>query len=49
MRLIVVQAGDIGEHLAPLMLERFADLAVDFFQRLDAIRRKRGRDLGHGE
>jgi len=46
MRGIIVQAGDIGELLTPSMLERFTDLAVDFFQGLDAVSRKGRRDHG---
>lgn len=38
MRVVVIEAGNIGEMLAPRLFKAFLDLFVDFFQRLDAVR-----------
>ena len=37
VRIVVVQAGHIGKSFPAGVQEGFADLAVDFFQRLDAV------------
>ena len=37
MRVIVVEAGDVGEVLTACFFEAFFDLFVDLFQRLNAI------------
>jgi hypothetical protein len=46
MRVVIVEAGDVGELLAARLLEAFADLLVDLFQRLDAVGAEGGRDHG---
>src|SRR6056297_3079673 len=40
MRGIAVEAGYVSEFLTARLLEAFADLVVDLFQRLDAVGRK---------
>jgi hypothetical protein len=44
MRVVVVEAGDVGEALSARVLEAFPDLFVDLLERLDAVGRgKRAR------
>ena len=46
MRVVVVEAGDVGEVLAAGVFEAFPDLFVDLFQRFDAVGAEGGRDDG---
>src|SRR5690606_41821353 len=44
MRVVVIEAGDIGEALAARMNEGLADFPLNLLQRLNAVGREGGRD-----